>query len=80
MKVKKIEYIIDEENCDVKFLIDGESYGFGITKLEIIDEDDIRVYTYQGEKNNNYGNAMPKDMHRVSELEKYKNIKIIEEQ
>lgn len=79
MKVKKIEYIVDEENYSAKLLINSESYGFGITKLEIIDDKDIRIHTTKSEKNNNYGDAMPKDMHRVSELEKYDNIKIIEE-
>ena len=79
MKIKKIEFIIDEENYKDELLIDGDNYGCGITKLEIIDSNDIRVYTYKNEKNADYGNEIPENMHRVQELSKYENIKIIEE-
>lgn len=53
--------------------INGEKYGAGITKVEILGPNEINIYAVKWYKKEG---IYEKDFHKIDELEKYENINV----
>lgn len=76
MKAEKIEF------TKYGLFIDENRYGYGITKIEIENIDEIKIYVVDNVlKKDEYWKEIEgmEDIHHPKELIKYENIKIVKE-